>query len=583
MDNRGVAKILREIADLLEVKGENTFRVRSYRMGADAVESHGEDLGEIVRSGRDLRTIESVGDGIAAKIREILETGDCEYHRALLVEVPGGLLELLQIPGLGPKGVQLVWRKLAVQGAADLEAAILDGRFRTLPGMKEKKEARILKGLQFRLDRTLRRFTLDVVAEEAARLTTYLSERGARHVEPVGSYRRCRETVGDLDVIVVADDPKALADAFVAHPEVKEVLGHGEAKSSAVLKSGLQVDLRPFETDSLGAALMYFTGSKAHNIALRERALRRGLKLNEYGLFRVEGGEKVAGRTEEEVYRALGLAWVPPELREDRGEVAAAEAEGLPNLVTLADLRGDLHSHTTESDGRDSLEDMVSAARKRGLRYLAVTEHSRAIPSRLRGTGMDEARCLQHIARVRALQERTLDFRILAGVEVDILPDGRLDMDGEVLAQLDVVVASLHSAFDLEREAMTDRLLRAFENPSFQIWGHPLGRLLGKREPVSLDLDRVLAEAVRRGVTLEVNSQPDRLDLPDPWIRTAREKGARFVVSSDSHSVASLANLRYGLSQARRGWLTAADVLNTREAPLLLASLRAGDEKRRET
>jgi DNA polymerase (family 10) len=573
MDNRAIAQILREIADLLEVKGENSFRVRSYRMGADAVESHGEGLAEIVRSGRDPRAIDGVGTGIAGKIREILETGDCEYHRALLVEVPAGLLELLEIPGLGPKGVQLVWKRLGVQGAADLEAAIAAGRFRTLPGMKEKKEARILKGLQSRRGRA-RRFTLDVVAEEAGRLASYLLGHGARHVEPVGSFRRARETVGDLDVVVLADDPKALADAFVSHPEVKEVLGHGEAKSSAVLGSGLQVDLRPFAEESLGAALMYFTGSKAHNIALRERALRQELKLNEYGLFRVEGDERIAGRTEEEVYRALGLSWIPPELREDRGEVAAAETGRLPALVRFENLRGDVHSHTTESDGRDTLEDMVAGARRRGLAYLAVTEHSRAIPSRLRGHGMDERRCLEHIARVRALQERTPDFRILAGVEVDILPDGRLDMDGEVLAQLDVVVASLHSAFELERGAMTDRMLRAFEHPSFQIWGHPLGRLIGRREPVSLDLDRVLAEAVRRGVVLEINSQPDRLDLPDPWIRAARENGARFVISSDSHSVAALANLRYGLSQARRGWLTAADVLTTRDADGLLAALR---------
>jgi DNA polymerase (family X) len=571
-DNRSVAAVLREIADILDIKGENAFRIRSYRMGADSIEAHGQDVAAMVARGEDLRSIDGVGEGLAAKLREIVETGDCDYHRKLLEEVPAGLLELLQLPGLGPKGVSLVWRKLGVASPADLESAIEDGRFRTLPGMKEKKEARIRKGLEERLQRQ-GRFLLPVADEAAVRLTALLLERGAERVEAAGSCRRRRETVGDLDLIVVGGDRKALTESLASHGDVREVLGHGEAKTSVVLASGLQIDLRPFEVESLGAALQYFTGSKAHNVSLRERALKRGLKLNEYGVFRADG-TRVAGATEDEVYGALGLALVPPELREDRGEIQAAEAGSLPHLVQVSDLRGDLHSHTTESDGRDSLEAMVAAARDRGLAYLAVTDHSRAIPSPTHGTGMDERRCLAHVARIRELQKRLDGFTVLAGIEVDILPDGRLDMAGDVLAQLDVVVASIHSRFTMEAAEMTERVLRAFENPYLHVWGHPLARLVLKRDPVSLDLETILAAAARMGVALEINGQPDRLDLPDPWIRAAREKGARFVVSSDSHATGQFGHLRYGIGQARRGWLTARDVLNTLDVSALRSALR---------
>jgi DNA polymerase (family 10) len=572
VDNRQIGRVLHEIADLLDIKGDDSFRVRSYRLAAESIETCGHDIGEMVRRGTALPRLPGVGKGIEGKVRELLATGGCGLHRELLMEVPAGLLELLRIPGLGPRGVNLVWTRLGVGGPADLQAAIADGRFRTLPGMKEKKEARIRKGLEEAL-RAAVRFLLPEADATVTRLSRHLEEHGAERVEAVGSYRRRRETVGDLDLLALGD-AAALSEAFVTHPEVKEVLVKGPAKSSVVLATGLQVDLRPFAPESLGAALQYFTGSKAHNVAVRERAVRRGLKLNEYGVFEVETDRKVAGATEEEVYAAVGLAFIAPELREDRGEIAAAAKGPLARLVELEDLRGDLHAHTVESDGRDTLEAMAEAARGRGLSYLALTEHSRAIPSPRRGTGMDEARCLEHIARLRAYQERTPGLRLLAGIEVDILPDGRLDMDDEVLAQLDVVVGSLHSRLDMERDRMTERVLRAFENPHFQIWGHPLSRLLLKRDPVALDLDRVIAEAVRRGIALEVNCQPDRLDLPDQYLRTAQAAGARFVVSTDSHSTHHLAHLRYGVGQARRGWLTADDVLNTRGAAEFLASLR---------
>jgi DNA polymerase (family 10) len=573
VDNRHIARVLHEIADILEIKGENLFRVRSYRIGAESVESCAESLAARLERGEALRGLPGIGEGIASKIKELVDHGACAYHQELLAEVPHGLLDLLRLPGLGPKGVNLVWTRLGVQSLDDLEAAIADGRFRSLPGMKEKKEARIRKGLQERKAAAVR-FLLPPADALVAQLTRYLTEHGAARVEAVGSYRRRRDTVGDLDLIVVADHPDAVSDAFVRHPEVKEVLVHGGAKTSVVLGSGLQVDLRPFAADSLGAALQYFTGSKAHNVAVRERALRRGLKLNEYGVWRVEDRARVAGVAEEEVYAALGLKFVPPELREDRGEVEAAAQGTLPRLVDLADVRGDLHAHTVESDGRESLEAMVEAARGRGLAYLAITDHSRAIPSPKRGRGMDEARCLEHAARVRALQERVPGLRLLTGIEVDILPDGTLDMADDVLAQLDVVVGSLHSQLNMEAPEMTARVLRALQNPHLDVWGHPMSRRLLKRDPVALDLEAVLAAAAHHRVVLEINCQPDRLDLPDHLIRPARDRGIRFVISTDSHAGHHFENLRYGVGQARRGWLTAEDVLNTRDADGFLAALR---------
>ncbi len=572
MDNHSLARHLSEIADLLEIKGESVFRIRSYRTAAESVAALGAEVAAMVSQGQDLRRLPGVGEAIGAKLKELVETGRSSYREDLLREVPAGLLDLLKIPGLGPKGVSLVWTKLGVRSAEDLEAAIADGRFRSLPGMKEKKEAKIRRGLEQRRQAE-QRFLLPEAQRVATRFESYLRERGATDVIPVGSFRRRRETVGDLDLVVVGD-AVSLSEAFVAHPDVKEILVHGEAKSSVVLASGLQVDLRPFARQSLGAALQYFTGSKAHNVALRERAVRRGLKLNEYGVFRVETGEKLAGATEDEVYAALGLAWIPPELREDRGEIAAAEAGSLPDLVDVGDIKGDLHAHTTESDGRDSLEAMVAAARERGLRYLALTEHSRAIPSQKRGTGMDEARALEHIARLRAYQETVPDIRLLAGCEVDILPDGGLDMADEVLAQLDVVVGSLHSRLHMEREEMTARVLRAFENPHLDVWGHPLARMLSKREPVQVDLERALEAAVRHGVAIEVNCQPDRLDLPEHLLRAARDRGLRFVISTDSHSTREFDNLAFGVWQARRGWLRPDDVLNTRDVEGFRAGLR---------
>ena len=573
MDNRTIARCLHEIADILEIKGENSFRIRSYRVAAETIEAAGEDLASRIRRSESIKHLPGIGTSMEQKVQELVGSGSCAYHRELLAEVPEGLLELLKLPGLGPRGVNLVWTKLGVKSIADLEAAIRDGRFKTLPGMKEKKEARILKGIEERRQ-TQTRFLLPVVADAATKLKQLLLDTGAARVEVAGSFRRQRESIGDLDLIAVGGDPEALARAFTTHADVKEILVGGGAKCSVVLTSGLQVDLRFSTAEQLGAALQYFTGSKTHNVALRERAVKRGLKLNEYGLFEVEGGASRAGVREEDIYEALGLAWVPPELREGRGEIEAAEARTLPRLVERGDVKGDLHVHTQESDGRDTLDDMIAAAQKRGLEYIAITDHSRAIPSPKRGTGMDEARCLEHIARIRAAQARFPDIRLLAGIEVCILPDGRLDMADEVLAQLDVVVGSLHSRFEMERDAMTSRVLRAFENPHLDIWGHPLGRLLGRRDPVAIDLDRVVEAAVRHRVVCEINCQPDRLDLPEHLLSSARDRGLRFVVSTDSHAVHEFQNLAYGVTQARRGGLGPADVLNTRDADGFLSGLR---------
>jgi DNA polymerase (family 10) len=574
MDNHSIARCLQDIADILEIKGENAFRIRSYRSAAESVETCGEDLAARVRRGEDVKNLPGVGASMEQKIREIVETGSCAYHRELLLEVPVGLLELLKLPGLGHKGVALVWTRLGVTSMADLEKAIADGRFRTLPGMKEKKEARILKGIEDRRQ-SEKRFLRPVVAETAERLMRLLRENGAQHVEPAGSFRRQRETSGDLDLVAIGGEAETLARALTGAEDVREVLGEGVSKSSVVLRSGLQVDFRHVAPESLGAALQYFTGSKAHNVALRERAVRRGLKLNEYGLYDAETGESKAGAREEDIYNALGLDWVPPELREGHGEIEAAEQKMLPHLVEMADIQGDLHVHTVESDGRDTLEDMIAAAQKRGLRYVAITDHSRAIPSPKQGHGMNEERCLAHAARIRALQPAFPDIRLLAGIEVCILPDGALDMADEVLAQLDVVVGSLHSRFDMEPAAMTERVLRALENPHLDIWGHPLARYLTRRDPVALNVEAAIETAVKNGVAIEINCQPDRLDLPDHWIRTAVQRGARFVISTDSHSVAGFANLQWGVGQARRGWLSREAVLNTRGAAELLAALHA--------
>jgi DNA polymerase (family 10) len=568
LDNAAIARILHEIADLLEIKDDNPFKIRAYRNGGDIASNHPHALATLDEVG--LREIPGIGKDLAARIREIAETGDTPYHRELVAEFPPTILDLLNLQGVGPKTVAVLYRELGVRTLDDLEAAAKDGRVRALRGMGAKKEGLILKALDER-KRFVGRHLLPDTHDTAAALVSFLRERAPdASIDPVGSLRRGCDTCGDLDLLACGA-PADLMDHFIEYPLVERVLGHGESKSSVRLRGGFQADLRLVAADSRGAAQQYFTGSKAHNIALRDRAIGRGLKLNEYGLFRVDDNTKIAGEDEAGVYEALGLAWIPPELREMHGEIEAAEARALPRLVDRADLVGDLHMHTTETDGKDDIRAMAEAARAEGHRYIAITDHSQALAM---ANGLDERRALEHAARIRAVDAEGVGIRLLAGIECDIRPDGSLDLADDCLAALDLVVVSVHSAFNQDRQQMTDRLLRALANPYVDVLGHATGRLLLRREPYAFDVETVVDAAVRHGVAMEINCQVDRLDLNDTHARLVRERGGRLVISTDAHSRNALRNLRWGILVARRAWLTPEHVLNTRSYDGLRAALR---------
>jgi len=568
LDNLAIARILREIADLLEVKNDNPFKIRAYRNGADIVSNHPHSLATLDEGA--LREIPGIGKDLASRIREVAETGDAAYHQELVAEFPPSILDLLHLQGVGPKTVAMLYRELDVRTVDDLERVARDGRIRSLRGMGPKKEALIVKALEERKRHAGRRLLAEA-HDVAAALVGFLRERApSATIEPVGSLRRGCETCGDLDILASGAET-ALMDDFVGYRLVERVLGRGDTKSSVLLDGGFQADLRLVPAQSRGSAMQYFTGSKNHNIALRDRAIARGLKLNEYSLSTVAGDARVAGEDEDGVYRALGLQWIPPELREGRGEIDAAATGSLQRLVALSDLRGDLHMHSTETDGRDDIREMAAAAHNAGLEYIAITDHTRSLAM---ANGVDEQRALEHAARIRAVDAEGLGVRLLAGVECDIRPDGTLDLADDCLAALDIVVASVHSAFNQDRRQMTDRVLRAIENRHVDILGHPTGRLILKREPYDLEVDAVIDAAVRLGVALEINSQVDRLDLAEGHARLARDRGARLVVSSDAHSRHAIANLRWGITVARRAWLEPAHVLNTRPLTDLLASLR---------
>ena len=568
MDNAGVARILRETADLLEIKDENPFKIRAYRNASDIASNHPHDLVTLDETG--LREIPGIGKDLAARIREIAETGDTAYHRGLVAEFPPSILDLLNLQGVGPKTVATLYRELGIRTLEDLEAAAKDGRIRSLKGMGAKKEALILKALDEQ-KRFVGRHLLPDAHEAADALVAFLRARApGAVVDAVGSLRRGCETCGDIDLLA-SGAPASLMDDFVGYERVERVLGHGETKSSVLIRGGLQADLRLVAADSRGAAMQYFTGSKAHNIALRDRAIGMGFKLNEYGLFRVVDEGRVAGETEESIYAALGLDWTAPELRENRGEVEAAEGRALPRLITRADLRGDLHMHTTETDGKDDIRAMALAARAEGHEYIAITDHTQSLAM---ANGLDETRALAHAARIRAVDAEGLGIRLLAGVECDIRPDGTMDLDDDCLAALDIVVASVHSAFNLERRAMTDRLLRALDNRHVDVLGHPTGRMMPRREAYPFDVEAVVDAAARQGVAMEINSQAYRLDLNDTHARMARDRGVRLVISSDAHSVNALRVLRWGVLVARRAWLAPGDVLNTRSFDDFRAALR---------
>jgi DNA polymerase (family X) len=568
LDNAAIARILREIADLLEIKNDNPFKIRAYRNGADITSNHPHELGRLDEAG--LREIPGIGKDLAARIREIGETGDAEFHRELIAEFPPTILDLLHLQGVGPKTVATLYRELGIRTLDDLEAAAKDGRIRSLRGMGAKKEALILKALEER-KRFAGRHLLPDAHDAAAALLEYLRERAPdAAIEPVGSLRRGCDTCGDLDLLA-SGAPASLMDAFVEYRLVERVLGHGDTKSSVLIQGGFQADLRLVEPISRGAALQYFTGSKAHNIALRDRAIGLGLKLNEYGVFATADDAKIAGEHEHEVYAALGLDWVPPELREMRGEIEASAAHALPRLIDLPDLRGDLHTHSTESDGKDTVRAMAEAARNAGLEYIAVTDHSQSLAM---ANGLDERRALAHAERIRTIDRDGAGVRLLAGIECDIKPDGTLDLADDCLAALDLVIVSVHSAFNQDRRQMTDRILRAIEHPHVDIVGHPTGRRILSREPYPVDMDAVIAAAAKHHVALEINCQVDRLDLNDSYAKLARDRGVRIVISSDAHSRVAFGRLRWGVVIGRRAWLGPDDVLNTKSFDAFRASLR---------
>ncbi len=567
--NIAVAALLDEIADRLEIQGANLFRIRAYRNAARTVSELSRDVKQAAERGETLAGVPGIGADLAGKIAELATKGTCEVLRNLRLEMPPAITELLRVPGLGPKRVRMLWHDLGVETPEQVLRAAHDQRIRSLHGFGEKMEQHIEQAVAAHLSKE-QRVKLAVAAEYAAALADYLKAgRGVDRIAVAGSCRRMRDTVGDLDLLATAADGQAVADRFIRHPDVAEVLAQGPSRASIRLRVGLQVDLRVVPAASFGAALVYFTGSKAHNIALRRRAQERGLKVNEYGVFR--GSKRIAGDSEDSVYRALGLPLIPPELREDRGEIDAAATGRLPALVEYADLRGDLHAHTNATDGRDTLEAMAAAARDLGFEYLAITEHSRR---QAMSHGLDPERLVRQSAAIDRLNAKLRGIRLLRGIEVDILDDGRLDLPDDALAPLDIVVAAVHGNFRLSRAQQTERILRALDNPHVSLLAHPTGRLVGEREPYDVDMPQIVRKAKERGIHLEVNAHPERLDLIDTHCRMCKDEGVLVAIDSDAHSVREFANLRYGVGQARRGWLARGDVLNTRALRDLLALLQ---------
>lgn len=568
MRNEEVVAMLEETADLMEIAGENPFKARAYRRAADAIAALKEPIEELVRTKR-LNQIEGVGESIARDIAEFLQKGTTTRLEQLRQKYPPQLRKLLEIQGVGPRTVAMLYERLGIATVDELEAAAKAGKLTKLPGMGEQKVRNILEGIQLWRQQQ-GRVPLHIALAIAERIVAQLRELPqVEQILPAGSLRRWKETVGDLDILVATRDSEPVMERFVKLPEVQKVLAHGTTKSSVLMADNLQVDLRAVDPESFGAASQYFTGSKAHNIALRNRALKLGLTINEYGVFREATGEKVAGETEEGVYEVVGLLWIPPELREDRGELEAAERRALPHLVTLEDIRGELHCHTKWSDGANTVEEMARAARERGYEYLAITDHSPPM-----GWGVKPENFRKLIREIRQVSER-LGFPILAGIEVDIAPDGSLHMDEDILRQLDIVIASVHSAMKMSREEMTKRIVKAMENPLVHIIGHPTGRLINQRPPYEVDLEALVERARQTGVALEINGSPERLDLNDENARYAKEAGVLLSLGTDAHHDDHLDFMRFAVAVARRAWCEPANILNTRSYEQLRDWLRA--------
>ena len=570
--NREVAELLRRIGDILDILGENRYRVMAYRRAADNIEALGQDITDLWREGR-LREIPGVGEALAKKLDELLRTGRLGYYERLQAQVPPGVVEMLAIPEVGPKTARLLWQEAGLTTIAEVKAAAEAGELRKLPGLGAKSEANILAGIEALARRKTGRTPLGTAWPLAQELLAGLraAAPGLIRVEAAGSLRRWRATIGDLDLLVAAEEGGPVMDAFVALPQVAEVLLSGPTKTSVRTHAGLQVDLRVLPPDRWGTGLQYFTGSQAHNIALRELALKRGYSLSEWALKRSDGSELLCA-DEEAVYETLGLDWIPPELRENRGEIEAAQQEALPDLVELRDIRGDLHVHTDWSDGAATIEEMAEAARARGYEYLLISEHTQGLGV---ARGLTPERLQAQRAEIERLNGRWSDFRLLHGVEVEIRSDGSLDLPDEVLADLDIVIAAVHSGLRQDRERMTARVISAMRNPHVDILGHPSGRLIGRREESAVDLDEVLKVAAETGTVLEVNAQPSRLDLDDVHIRRAVELGIKLAINSDAHHADGLGVLVYGVATARRGWATAADVVNTRSLDELMRMFEA--------
>src|SRR6516162_8376797 len=550
----------------MEINGDDPFRIRSYRRAAEMLEGLPQQVSDLAGDLKKLLEIPGIGKGMAANVQELSQSGKLQLHVDLLQKYRPSMLELLKIQGLGPKTIALIWSAFQVSDLAGVEKLAKEGKLRTLPRLSEKSEQKIVKAIEdYR--RISGRYLIDEADRTAERLAEHLKRiKGIDTVIPAGSLRRGRETVGDLDVLVTGpccvDDNQrtALIEEIVRFPGIHEVLAKGDNKVSFKLRNGLQVDVRTLSPDSYGAGLQYFTGSKSHSVSLRQRALKMGLTLNEYGLCRIEDNQLVASKTEEDIYRTLQLDWIPPELRENTGEIEAAEKHQLPDLITLKDLRGEVHMHTVETDGKCTIEEMGEAAKEHGYQYIAITDHSQNLAM---ANGLDDERALEHIARINAANDRMPDITIMSGIEVDILADGSLDLSDSVLEQMDVVVASVHSAFNQEPAQTTDRLLRALSNKNVSILGHPTGRLLLRRDAYQFDFEAVIRSARDNKVAMELNAYPDRLDLNDVNLRLARERGVKIVINTDAHHTSHFEKVKYGILQARRAWLTPNEVLNT--------------------
>ena len=566
MDNKAIAGILYETADLLEIDAQDSFRIRSYRTAAQAIEALPQQVADLITEPKKLLEVPGIGKGMLLNMQEILKEGRLALHAELLKKYRPSMLELLKIQGLGPKTIALIWSAYQICDIEGVEKLAREGRIRILPRMGEKHEQKLLKAIEdYR--RIRGRFLLDAAGQVADKLVEHLSQvEGVDKVTPAGSLRRGRDTIGDLDVLVtgeacVDDDCREkLVQHLIRFPGLMEIIAQGENKISFRQRSGMQVDVRLLPPDSFGAAMQYFTGSKSHNVALRQRALKMGFTLSEYSLARLDNEKVVAGKTEEEIYAKLKLDYIPPELRENHGEIEAAANHALPELISQSDIQGDVHMHTVETDGRCTIEEMAGAARARGYKYMAITDHSKNLAF---ANGLDDQRALEHIKRIRAADEKIKEIRIFAGIEVDILADGSLDLSDSVLAEMDMVIASVHSHFNQERAQMTERFLKVIANPNVSLIGHPTGRILLRRDAYPVDIDVILKAAAQYKVAMELNSYPDRLDLCDSHLRLAKRHGVKIVINTDSHHTSHMEKIRYGVLQARRAWLTKDDVLNT--------------------